>query len=207
MQKLLHIIATPREDESRTLQITEPFLEAFQQKHTDWVIDELNLAKEILPALTLKTSAGKYVLLSGKELFGELKESWEEIIMHIDRFKSADLYLLSTPMWNFNIPYMLKHYIDILVQPNYVFRYTDTGTEGLIKDKKMVVISSRGGNYVSDQTKGFDFQEPYLRTIFGFIGITDMSFVIAQPMDMGIEIQQQKIKEAIEVAKQLALKI
>jgi len=205
MQKLFHIIATPRELESRTLQVSEAFLETFQQKHVNWIVDELNLAKEELPSLSMKRVDGKYLLMTGKDLYGEFKDKWVEILEHIERFLSADLYLISTPMWNFSIPYMLKHYIDILVQPKYLFRYTDTGVEGLAKNKKMIVISSRGGTYASEETRSFDFQEPYLRTIFGFVGITDMHFLHAQPMDMGKEIQQQKLHEAIEAAKQLAL--
>jgi FMN-dependent NADH-azoreductase len=105
MKKLLHIIATPRGDESRTLKVTRAFLDSFQSTHNDWVVEELNLFKEELPSLTVKRVDGKYILLGGKDLFGEAKEAWEEIIAEIDRFMSADAYLISTPMWNFNIPY------------------------------------------------------------------------------------------------------
>lgn len=203
MGKLLHIIASPREDESRTLQISEVFINAFKQKHSDWVFDELNLAKEELPSLTMKRVDGKYTLLAGQELFGELRESWEEIIKHIERFLSADIYLISTPMWNFSIPYTLKQYIDLIVQPKYLFRYTDNGVEGLAKNKKMVVICSRGGQYASKEMQFFDFQEPYLRAIFGFVGITDITFVKAEPMDMGDEVQKQKL----ELAKSEALRL
>ncbi len=206
MKRLLHIIATPREVESRTLQVTGPFLEAFQESHGDWIIDEINLAKEELPSLTLKQVGGKYVLLGGKELFGTFKEAWVEIEQHIERFKSADMYLISTPMWNFNIPYTLKHYIDIIVQPRYLFRYREDGTaEGLIKNKKMIVITSRGGEYTKD--KSLDFQEPYLRGIFGFVGIEDMVFIKAEPMDMGKEIQKQKIEEAANAAREIGKRV
>jgi len=204
MKKLLHIIATPRQDESRTLQISEAFLSVFKESHADWVIEALDLSKEELPSLTMKRVDGKYVLLGGKDLFGELKEVWEDIIAHIERFLSADAYLISTPMWNFNIPYTLKQYIDVILQPKYLFRYTKTGVEGLVKNKKMVVITSRGGDYASEQMKPFDFQEPYLRTVFGFVGVTDIGFIIAQPMDMGQEMQQIKIKEAKDQARKLA---
>jgi len=207
MEKLLHIIATPRGEESRTLQATETFLEVFKDKHPDWVVEELNLSKEELPSLTIKRVDGKYVLLGGKELYGELKEAWEDIIGHIERFLSADGYLISTPMWNFSIPYMLKQYIDIIVQPKYLFRYTQSGVEGLVKNKKMIIMTSRGGEYVSEQAAKFDFQEPYLRTIFGFVGITDITFIRAEPMDMGIETQQQKIKEAQGLARKIAAQI
>jgi FMN-dependent NADH-azoreductase len=200
MKRLLHIIASPREEESRTLQVSEVFLEAFREKHGDWVIDELNLPKEDLPSLSMQSVSGKYVLLEGKDIYGRLKETWAEIIQHIERFKTADMFLLSTPMWNFNIPYMLKHYIDLIVQPRHTFRYKEDGTtEGLVVGKKMIVITSRGGQY-KGPTQNFDFQEPYLRTIFGFIGITDIDFIKAEPMDMGVELQKQKLEAAKKAA-------
>ena len=206
MKKLLHIIATPRAEESRTLQVTEVFLKVFTEKHTDWVVEELDLPKEQLPSLTVKRVDGKYVLLGGKDLYGELKEAWQEIIAHIERFMSADAYLISTPMWNFSIPYTLKHYIDIILQPKYLFRYTPSGVEGLVKNKKMTVIISRGGDYSQDSpVHNFDFQEPYLRTVFGFVGITDITFIIAQPMDaLGLEVQVKKIEEAKSIARKIA---
>ena len=160
MKKMLHIIATPRGEESRTLEVTGAFLEAFRKGHPDWIVEGLDLSKENLPSLTLKRVDGKYVLLSGKDLSGDLKEAWEEIVRYIEKFMSADGYLISTPMWNFGIPYMLKHYIDIIIQPKYMFRYTETGPEGLVKNKKMVVIASRGGDYSSKESHAADFQEP-----------------------------------------------
>ena len=201
MKRLLHIIATPREEESRTLQVSEAFLESFQDSHRDWVIDELDLSKEELPSLSMKSVSGKYVLLSGKDLYGTMKETWGEIIQHIDRFKTADRFLVSSPMWNFGIPYMLKHYIDLVVQPKYLFHYREDGSvEGLVKDKKMVVITSRGGNY-EGKNKGLDHEESYLRTIFNFVGIQDIEFINAQPMDMGAEVREQKLAEAKTIAK------
>jgi FMN-dependent NADH-azoreductase len=204
MKKLLHIIVTPRGEESRTLKITETFLNPFKKTHPDWAIERLNLAEEKLPSLTLKQVDGKYLLLGGKDLSGELKKAWEEIILHIERFSSADAYLISTPMWNFSIPYMLKQYIDIIVQPKYLFRYTPKGVEGLIKNKKMLIVTSRGGEYSSDQMRKLDFQEPYLRAIFGLVGITDITFIKAEPMDMGLETQEQKIREAQDLAVKIA---
>ena len=204
MKRLLHIIASPREEESRTLQVARAFLDAFAETHPDWVIDELDLSKEDLPSMSDKQVSGKYVLLTGKDLYGRLKESWVEIVQHIERFKTADFYLISTPMWNFSIPYMLKHYIDLIVQPRYLFRYLKNGqTEGLIKDKKMIVIATRGGQYTGD-AKMFDFQEPYLRAIFGFVGISNIEFIKAEPMDLSQELQKQKLQEAKNAADKAA---
>ncbi|MDD5681128.1 MAG: NAD(P)H-dependent oxidoreductase, partial [Candidatus Omnitrophica bacterium] len=176
------------------------------KKYPACVIDELNVITESLPSLTVKMVEGKYVLLGGKELAGELKKAWEPIKRHIDRFLSADGYLVSTPMWNFSIPYSLKQYLDIILQPRYLFRYTDKGAEGLVKDRKMVIITSRGGDYGPDSpVRAYDFQEPYLRTAFGFTGIKDIIFINAQPMDaLGPEVQGKKIEEAKMAAKKTA---
>lgn len=206
MNKLLHIIATPRAEDSRTLQVSKAFLEAFIAKHADWKVEELDLSQEQLPSLTAKRVDGKYVLLGGKDLSGELKEAWQEIVAHIERFMSVDAYLISTPMWNFSIPYTLKHYIDIILQPKYLFRYMPSGVEGLVKNKKMVVIASRGGDYSQDSpVHNLDFQEPYLRAVFGFVGITDINFIVAQPMDaLGPQVQAKKLEEAKSAATKIA---
>jgi FMN-dependent NADH-azoreductase len=205
MNKLLHIIATPRGQESRTLKVSNEFLQVFARKHPDCQIEELNLYKQELPALTAKNLEGKYVLLGGGDLTGKLRNAWNEIEYHISHFLSADGYLISTPMWNFGIPYVLKHYIDVIVQPKHLFRYTPSGPEGLAKNKKMAVITSRGGDYSAGSPfRAFDHQEPYLRTVFGFVGITDMQFVHAQPMDAGgADIQRLKLDEAKANARRL----
>jgi len=208
MKKLMHIIATPRGESSRTLKVSRPFVELYRAKHPGCQVDTLNLFEEQLPPLTTKRVEGKYVLLEGKDLSGELKEAWEEIVKHIERFLSADIILITTPMWNFGIPYVLKHYIDIIFQPKYLFQYTEKGVEGLANDKKMVVVSSRGGDYSSESMKNMDHIEPYLRQIFGFAGITDITFINAQPMDgVGAEVQRQKMEEARVEAEKAARRI
>ena len=204
MKKLLHIIATPRGDESRTLKVSASFLEAFGLSHSDWVVEELDLSKEELPSLTVKRVDGKYMLLGGKELSGQFRAAWQDIIRQIERFLSADAYLLSTPMWNFSIPYMLKRYLDVIVQPKYLFQYTKTGVEGLVKNRKMMVVTSRGGTYTTPDMSAMDFQEPYLRAIFGLVGIKDIGFINAEAMDMGEQLQKQNIQAAQDKAKEIA---
>lgn len=205
MNKLLHIIATPRNEDSRTLKVSKIFVDTFKRKYPACQIDELNVIVEPLQSLTMKIVQGKYVLLAGGELTEKLKDAWRAVEFQINRFLLADGYLITTPMWNFNIPYPLKHYIDIIVQPKYLFRYTDKGVEGLVKNRKMAVITSRGGDYSPESPfHPYDFQEPYLRAIFGFVGITDITFINAQPMDMGEDIQKTKIEEAKILAKKVA---
>lgn len=205
MKKLLHIIATPRGEESRTLKVSRAFLEAIKTKYPGCVVDELDLFKTALPPLTVERVDGKYALLSGKELSGKSKEAWGEIVRHIERFLAADGYLISVPMWNFGIPYVLKHYLDVIVQPRYLFRYTANGPEGLVKDRKMAVVTSRGGDYSAAPANSMDLQEPYLKTVLGLVGIKDLTFVNVQPMDaLGPEVRDQKIAAACAAVRDLA---
>ncbi|MDP2921027.1 MAG: NAD(P)H-dependent oxidoreductase [Candidatus Omnitrophota bacterium] len=206
--KILHIIATPRGEESRTLKVSSAFFEGLKKSYPGCKVDTLDVTKEKLPPLTVKAVNGKYVLLGGKDLPEDIKPAWTEIIKHIERFLSVDAYVISTPMWNFSIPYYLKHYIDVILQPKYLFRYTEKGPEGLVKDKKMVVITSRGGDY-SPGSPGhaYDFQEPYIRSVFGLAGIQDITFINSQPMDaLGPSVQEEKIKESRELARKLGEK-
>ncbi|MBU0605612.1 MAG: NAD(P)H-dependent oxidoreductase [Candidatus Omnitrophica bacterium] len=206
MKKILHIIATPRGDASRTLKVSGVFLESLKKKYPACAVDTLDLFKDAIPPLTLRAVSGKYTLLAGKDLSGEFKEAWRDIESHITRFLLADAYLISVPMWNFSIPYVLKHYIDTIVQPKYLFRYTDKGPEGLAKNKKMVIITSRGGDYsAASPFHAYDYQEPYLRAVFNFVGITDIVFINAQPMDaLGQDVAEEKIRQAQTIAAETA---
>ena len=204
IKKLLHIIATPRGSDSNTLKVSKAFLSEFSKKYPECVVDELNVATTKLPDLAVEEVSGKYMLLSGKELSGKPKEAWKKIEAEIVRFLAADAYLVSTPMWNFSIPYTLKHYIDVIVQPKYLFRYTASGVEGLAQGKKMVVVASRGGDYsAGSPSRAADFQEPYLRTLFDFVGIKDIQFLIAQPMNVDPKVAQEKLQAALQEAGQL----
>ena len=135
-----------------------------------------------------------------------MQEAWKDVVRNIERFLAADHYLISTPMWNFGIPYFLKQYIDVILQPNYLFRYTQNGPEGLVKNRKMTIITSRGGDYgPGSPFHAYDLQEPYLRAAFGFAGLTDIAFINAQPMDaLGPDVCKEKLDEAIMKAEELA---
>ena len=142
----------------------------------------------------------------GQPISKEHAESWAQIERAIEHFLSADAYLIASPMWNFSIPYALKYYIDCIVQPGYVFRYNELGQAlPMVHGKRMVVAAARGGDYSPGSAyHPYDFQEPYLRAIFGFIGITDIEFITAQPTDAGIELRDQAVAGALDHAKTLA---
>lgn len=202
---LLHVIATPREHESNTLRVSDAFLESLRAKYADLNVDVLDLFKSDLPAVAGDNIDSKYTLMIGQPIDKRHKESWKQIEAMIERFLSADIYLISAPMWNFAIPYALKYYIDCIMQPGYLFKYDEQGRAiGLVHGKNMVCVTTRGGDYSEHSPfHAYDFQEPYLRAIFGFVGITDLHFINAQPMDVTLELRGIAITAAIEQARQL----
>jgi FMN-dependent NADH-azoreductase len=201
--RLLHVVATPRSHESNTVRVSNALLEQLYLKHDDLSVDVLDLFKADLPAVAGENIESKYKLMTGQELDSRHRSSWDAIEASIKRFLEADVYLLSVPMWNFGVPYALKYYIDAIVQPGYLFRYNEHGVpEGLVTGKRMIVVTSSGADYSRNSPlQPLDFVEPYLRTIFNFIGIADIHFVCAQPMDISAPLRRSALIRAIEDAR------
>jgi FMN-dependent NADH-azoreductase len=204
--KLLHIVATPREDHSNTLRVSQAFLESMHARYPDLKVEEFNLFDRELPAVAGANIEAKYTLMMRRPLDKLHQESWKHIEDQIAHFLSADIYVISTPMWNFSIPYSLKFYIDAIFQPGYLFKYDEVGRAiGLVEGKKMVCITSRGADYSENSPyHAYDFVEHYLRAAFGFVGITDLVFINAQPMDISLQLRQTAIASAVAEARHLA---
>jgi len=123
----------------------------------------------------------------------------------LDEFLAADIVVVGAPMYNFGIPSQLKAWIDRLAVAGKTFRYTEAGPQGLCGGKKVIVASSRGGVFsAGSPTAAFDFQETYLRALFGFLGITDVNFVRAEGVAMGPEARTKAIDSAKGEASRLA---
>ncbi len=206
--KLLHIIASPRGEKSRTTRIANEFINSLKSKHPNLIVEDLELFQMDLPTLNQNVTEAKYMTIAGATLDTASQFMWDEVTNISTSFISFDMYVISAPMWNFSVPYKLKHYIDVIMQPGILFKFTATGVEGLAKNKKMVCITSRGSDYsVGTPMNAMDFQESYLRAIFGFAGITDVSFINAQPLDYTPDLATMKINEANSEASDLAATI
>jgi len=188
------------------MRVASAFLESLHATHVDLSVDTINLFTGDLPAVAGDNIQTKYNLMTSQPIDKHHKESWQRIELLIEHFLSADVYLISTPMWNFSISYALKYYIDCIVQPGYLYKYNEQGQPvGLVHGKKMICLTSRGGDYSAQSPfHVYDFQEPYLRAIFGFVGISDIHFINAQPMDITPELREAAIATAIEEARSLA---
>ncbi|MCX3307902.1 FMN-dependent NADH-azoreductase [Pantoea vagans] len=118
----------------------------------------------------------------------------------IAELQAHDEVVIAAPMYNFNIPTQLKNYFDLIARAGVTFRYTEAGPEGLVKGKKAVVISSRGGIHKDTPT---DLLTPYVKLFLGFIGITDVEFVFAEGIAYGPEVASKATAEAKDTIKQI----
>jgi FMN-dependent NADH-azoreductase len=145
-KKVLYIVSSPRKDAHSTT-AADIFVETYQQAHPEDTIERLNLWDTPLPQFDGSKVAGKFATAFGQQLEGDVKTSWDEVVKITEHFKSFDKYILAVPLWNFGVPYIFKHYLDIIVQPNLTFSYGPSGPAGLVTGKPVVVVSAKGGVY------------------------------------------------------------
>ncbi|WP_439816051.1 FMN-dependent NADH-azoreductase [Zavarzinia sp. CC-PAN008] len=114
----------------------------------------------------------------------------------IAEVQAADVLVIGVPMYNFGIPSTLKTWFDHVLRAGVTFRYGAAGPEGLVTNKRAVVVETRGGIYAQGPNAAADAQEPHLRTLLGFIGITDVTFVRAEGLAMGSEYAERAVAQA-----------
>jgi len=191
--KLLFIEASPRKENSCSSRVANAFVGAYQKANPDHKVEHLPLFDIELPSFTAEGANQKMAQIvdmisggTGIEATGE----WAGVVQEIERLRSADKVVVSSPMWNFSIPYRLKQYLDIVCQPGLSFYVNEQAQYiGLITDKPIQFILASGSPYAvrfpleSDGTKT-DFARPYLEHIARFIGFEDIRFIKIEPTGM-----------------------
>ena len=208
MSKLLYIQASPRGQRSHSIAVADAFIGAYEEKHPDDEVVTLNVFGSSIPNFDGLAVQAKYTILHGQSHSEEELQVWKNVEEVIEQFTSADKYVLAVPMWNFGIPYRLKQYIDLLVQPGYTFNYSeDAGYQGLVVGKPMLVVYARGGEYPPGSgSEVFDLQTKYIELIFGFIGFENIRSVIIEPtLQGGPDVTKAKLKEATSRAREIAV--
>jgi len=115
----------------------------------------------------------------------------------LEEFLAADVIVIGAPMYNFGIPSQLKAWIDRLAVAGKTFRYTDAGPVGLAGGKRVIIASSRGGFYGPGTAASFlDHQESYLKGLFGFLGVTDVTFIRAEGVNIGPDQRAKALADA-----------
>jgi FMN-dependent NADH-azoreductase len=207
MSKVLYIKASPMKERSFSIAAADAFVEAYKKSHPKDEVKVLDLFSAKPPEFDFVAASGKYKIMHGKPHSEEEKKAWGKVVKVIEEFKSADKFVLAVPMWNFSIPYRLKHYIDVIVQPGQTFTVDSAGNyKGLVTGKPVFIAYARGGEYPAGSPgEAFDLQKKYLELILGFIGLTDVRSVIVEPtLAGGPAVAEQKRSAAIEKARQMA---
>jgi FMN-dependent NADH-azoreductase len=114
----------------------------------------------------------------------------------IAELRAADTILIGAPMYNFGVATSLRAWFDYVLRAGETFSYSEAGPKGLLPGKRVIVIESRGGLYSEGAARAIDFQEPYLRHLLGFIGITDLTFVRAEKIGYGPEARATALEQA-----------
>jgi FMN-dependent NADH-azoreductase len=152
-----------------------------------------DLGTDPIPHLTLESATA----LRGADPVNQEQAAAQALSNQlISELKAADVLVIGAPMYNFGIPSTLKAWFDYVLRAGLTFSYTEAGPEGLVTGKRAIVVESRGGLYSEGPAQAMDSQEPHLRTVLGFIGITDVSFVRAERLAFGPEIRDQAIDAA-----------
>jgi FMN-dependent NADH-azoreductase len=178
MPKLLEIDSSPLYGRSVSRQLTDAFVTQWKSSHPDGTVADRDLNATSIPPVTgewvgaaytpddARTPEQKQVLALSDTLLAELEQ--------------ADEYVFGVPMHNFGVPSVLKLWIDQIARVGRTFSYAGGTPKGLLTGKKATFIIATGGNYdPQTQMASFNFVEPYLRSVFGFLGVTDTTFLTA----------------------------
>lgn len=193
--KLLHIDSSISGEASVSRQLSAAVVSEWKRRLPGLQVVRRDLAADPLPHLD---GAMLAATLPGAEPATATRAEVEKGVAVLEEFLAADVVVLGAPMYNFAISSHLKAWLDRVIVAGRTFKYDTSGVKGLAGDKKVIVASSRGGLYAPGTPQAAnDFQEPYLRAILGFIGITDIEVVRAEGVAFGPEQRDQSIKAAI----------
>ena len=181
MRNILIVTSSALAGASASTRLAEEYAAAYQAVHPDARIVRRDVGSGDIPHLTAANVAG---------VRGEPSRPAEQAARALSdaliaELRGADLIVIASPMYNFGISSTLKAWFDHVLRAGETVRYTAEGPEGLLKGKKAIVIETRGGRYSAGPAAAMDSQEPHLRTLLGFAGIDDVTFVRAEALAAG----------------------
>jgi FMN-dependent NADH-azoreductase len=198
MNNILLVLGSPRGRASYSQQIARRIVDDLKSRHPAATVVVRNLAKEPLPQVSDAFATGR-VIAPDKRSDSEAQAIALSDAL-VGELMAADVVVLATPMHNFGVSAAMKTWIDQIVRPGITFSYSEKGPEGLVRNKKVILVLARGGIYSEGPMKAYDFQEPYLRAALGFIGMTDIEVVRIE----GVALSEDAVRTAVTSAKQTA---
>ena len=177
--KLLHLDSSPLGPHSVTRELGAAVIAQWRSITPGVSVSYRDLAADALPHWTPLPQQAVDAMTP------ELRDQVERNEAVLQEFLAADVIVIGAPMYNFSIPSQLKAWIDRIAVAGRTFRYTAQGPEGLAGGKRVIVLSGRGGFYADTPHAAADFQEAYLRQVFGFLGIDQVEFIRAEGVGLG----------------------
>ena len=201
--KINYIECSPRGERSHSTKIAQAYIEQAKKNIPDLELNHINPWTLNLPEFDGDMLNAKYSVIRGTDPSADEVSAWSSVKKIFDEFNNADHYLFSVPMWNFNIPYKLKHYIDIITQPGMSWSYTpEDGYKGLMTDKTATIIYATGDGYGEGTGfESFDMQKPYVNLWLTFLGFKKIERVVVDRTLFDAETAE---KNALDVALKLA---
>lgn len=212
MTVLLDVFASPRDKPSRTRRLRDFFVRSWREAHPAGQVVTVDLPghESELPDFDEWDVEAKMQMMYGNGQLDEaLARRWDRLVAFTDQLHLADVVLVSSPMWNFGIPWTLKHWLDVVVQPRLTFELRDGGFHGLLRGRKGVLICTRDGAYgPGTPHAALDFQQPYLEKILNFLGIDPIHSVLAEPLGLaGPEAASRAMEQAQAELAEIARRV
>jgi FMN-dependent NADH-azoreductase len=195
MKNLLHIDASANVRGSVSRRLTAGFVSDWLDSNPAEAVEYRDLNAETVPVVTSELLEAIYAP-AGTALSEKQRRALSTSDALVDQFLAADMYVFGVPMYNFTIPGSFKAYIDQVVRVGRTMGRGEKGLEGLVKGRKMLIISTRAGDYAKGGPReDWDFHEPYLRKLFGWMGIEDITYVPVMNSRNHAE-QEKRVAEA-----------
>lgn len=206
MTQLLYIEASPMQGASTSGTVAAAWLDAYRQAHPTDTVDTINVWNIDLPPFDADMIAAKFAVLRAQNATAPQQALWARAVAVSQRFNAADRYLFSLPMWNFGIPYRLKHFIDVVTLPGQNWRWSrQTGYQALLSGKSATLVYSSAGPYpLQPDEDESDFQKPYMRRWLRFLDIAVTAEISAAPTLVSPEELAATKASAMERARALA---
>jgi FMN-dependent NADH-azoreductase len=195
MTKILHLISSPRGEESFSIKLGNAIIEKLQQRYPDSEVEVNNLVESNVPHVNsghLRAFFTTNESLGAQEI-KDIKYSDDAIAQLLN----SDIIVVGAPLYNFGIPSTLKAWIDHIARVGKTFWYDETGAHGLVKDKKVYIALSAGAIYSAEPWDAYDFVEPYLKKMLGFLGMTDLTVYRVEGVNIP-GIQEHALQKGIE---------
>lgn len=195
MKNILHIISSPRVEISASRKLGNAVVKRIQEKYPDAVVKERDLTKHLVPVLEEKHIN---TFFSPAESHSpEQAEINEYSTGLISELQEADIIVIDSPMYNFSVPATLRAYFDFTSRAGYTFKYDENGPKGLLNDKKLYIAFTSGNIYSEGPFQIYDSNVPYIKNVFGFYGVTDVSVFRAEGLAIP-GIMETSLEKAID---------